>query len=187
MPSAGLDWNLTSVVGNDDTLSEEFGILSISTVTDIKSSPYLVVKSMYEWLLLGSCFKEKQGKCYPREFVHDFIKDTHICKYFFIAQTPRSAGNSNSFDLVIFTGMKTGIDYSQTSNKITQQITLAMGNAYCPDRILFYPILPRLNADASIDQVWCESQHVSGGLSQKSKNDIFRGLSAIKELVLKSV
>ncbi len=186
MPSAGLDWSLSAFVGNDD-IPEDFGILSVSSINGTKLSPYFVVKSMDEWLLLGSRFKEKQGKHYPRESVVAFIRQTHICKYFFIAERPRPAGNTVSFDLVIFTGSKTNIDYSGTSDKINRKIVGAMGKEYCPDNILYYPMLPRLNADASVDEAWCQSQYINGGLSQKAKNDIFIGLSVIKELLLKKV
>jgi hypothetical protein len=187
MPSAGSDWHLTAFEGEDDTPSTKFGVLSMSFGDTVKQSPYFMAQSMYEWLLLGSRFKEKQGKCYPRDFVAGFIRETRVCKYFFLAERPRPVGRRTSFDLLVFTGLKTGIDYSGTSDKIKRKITAAMGKEYCPDNILFYPILPRLNADTSVDGAWCESQYARGGLLQKSKNDIFLGLSAIKELILKEV
>ena len=158
------------------------------TPSQVKQNIEQYKKTLLEtWESLPPVFQTSALHKKGRKELLEFIRETHICKYFFIAQRPRPAGNSVSFDLVIFTGLKTGIDYSGTSDKINRKILTAMGKEYCPDNILFYPVLPRLNADGSVDEVWCQSQYASGGLSQKSKDDIFIGLSVIKELLLKKV
>lgn len=187
MPSAGLEWVLTEPEQIDDNLSTEFGILSVSFDNMIKVTPWLVKKNMYEWLLIGSRFKESEGRYYPCHAVHNLIKQTNICRYSFMAEKPILGGNSVSFDLIIFTGKNSRVKNASLSDKLNRYITHAMGKEYCPDKIVFYPILPRFNADFLIDTEWCELQYFNGGLAQKSGDSIFRNLSVIKEMILKQV
>ncbi len=187
LPSAGLPWSLVPAMENDDTPCDDFGFLSISCPNGDKITPCLVMRDAYEWLLLSFRFIEKGGKRYPMDVVSQFIQTTGICRYFFMMERAYPVGPSPRIHLIVFTGLETTVDCAGIKDKLNKKISLAMGWEYCPDVIDFFPMLPRLNVDGSIDVAWCQAQYADNRLTLKSGNTVFMGLALIKELIFKKM
>ena len=187
LPSAGLSWNLVPATQEGNPPSEDTGLLVISCHGREKTTPWLVMKNMYEWLLIGSCFIEKKGKFYPFDLVHLFIQSTGICRYFFLTHRPSPVNADPRIHLIVFTGFGMKVKEGDISDKICTRISLSMGPEYCPDTIECFAMLPRLHPDGSMDDAWCRAQYADNRLAHKSRNSIFMGLSLIKTFILKKL
>ncbi|MCG8615484.1 MAG: hypothetical protein MI802_04660, partial [Desulfobacterales bacterium] len=59
-----------------------------------------------------------------------------------------------------------------------------LGKEYCPDRIVFLPVIPRLASDGTIDTQWCMKAYATSRMNKTSTHPVFRELSRLKEMML---
>ncbi len=85
------------------------------------------------------------------------------------------------FVLLVFTDNTAGVDEAKTVKEIRNTLVRDMGEEFLPDRILFYPLYPRRDPDKKIDHEWCHSQFITGGLLRKSKDELYRCITMIRE------
>ncbi len=184
IPSAGMAWQLAPLPEGGMLPSQEFGLLSFVSNGLEKITPYLFVKNRVEWLCPSSYLYEKDERFYSRQLVESFLKDIKFRTPFLIVPVQRLASNKRSYDLVIFVGSRTGSDQADVSKKIIDKITHHLGKEYCPDHVVFMPLLPRLTPDGSLDKEWCQREYTCHRLNKKAANKVFTGTSRLKEMIL---
>lgn len=184
MPSAGMEWQLVPLPEGGMMPSPEFGCLSFMANGEERTTPYLFVKNKVEWLCPDSYLNEKRERFYAGDLVETFIRDTGFNRHFMIVKTQRIASQCISNDLVIFAGSRTVIDEAGLSQKITDRISRHLGKEYCPDHVVFLPLLPRMGPDGSPDDAWAKKEYTTYRLGKKAGHTLFTGLSRLKEMIL---
>jgi len=173
----------------------------------------VLARSRKEWLCAGSIFSRiiphedkakrqdaastigrtgigRAGRMYPGDEILETLRGLPAYSgkgpYCSIVQVPVSgaAVTDPLFVLLIFTGARgSGVDEAEIAKKIRSRIEREMGQEFLPDRIQFFPLLPRYDADGNIDHIWCQNQYLNGSLFRKSRQEIYRSLTCLRELV----
>jgi hypothetical protein len=175
----------------------------------------VLARSRKEWLFAGSLLSGssvRAGRVYPGDEILETIRAPHpgplpegegdkggtikgqgpvraIGPYCSIVQVPVSGtvAADSLFVFLIFTGAGgAGMDEAAICKKVRSTIEREMGQEFLPDRIQFFPLLPRCDAEGNIDHNWCQNQYLNGCFSRKSRQEIYRSLTCLRELVRES-
>ncbi|HCY87816.1 MAG TPA: hypothetical protein DHV36_21955 [Desulfobacteraceae bacterium] len=184
MPSAGMAWQVVPLPEGGGLASPDFGRMTVVIGDEERMTPYLFVKSGVEWLSPESYVNQKQERFYPRELVEGYLKEIHFNRPFIIVPVNRPASVRTTFDLVIFAGARQGIDEAGLTQKLSDRIARHLGREYCPDRMVFQPVLPRLTPEGTIDTPWCMKAYATGRMNKTCAHPVFKELSRLKEMIL---
>lgn len=184
LPSAGMKWRLAPLPDGGMLPSPDFGRMAVCVGEAERITPYLFVKNGVEWLCPSSYLNEKQGRFYPRELVQAFIRELNFNRPFIIVPVNRPASPRQTYDLVVFSGAGSNVDKPGLSKKLSDRITRYLGREYCPDRIVFLPVLPRLAEDGVMDTERCMTEYAANRLSKRAGHPVFRDISRFKEMML---
>ena len=186
LPSAGISWSLMDPAGSGQESFTDYGVFSVVSAgqetEDQTATSSLITRNGNEWLFTGSSVAGRYGRHYPVEEVLETIQDVPNCSLCSMAKlpAPRMAGD-HIFVLLVFTNNTAGVDEAKTVKEIRNTLVRDMGEEFLPDRILFYPLYPRRDPDKKIDHEWCHSQFITGGLLRKSKDELYRCITMIRE------
>ncbi|MCG8617861.1 MAG: hypothetical protein MI802_16715, partial [Desulfobacterales bacterium] len=174
IPSTGMTWQVMPLPEGGGLPSPDFGRMAVAVGDEERVTPYLFVKSGVEWLCPSSYVNQKQERFYASELVQAYLKDIHFNRPFIIMPVNRPASVRTTFDLVIFAGAKQGIDKAGLTKKLSDRIIRHLGKEYCPDRIVFLPVIPRLAPDGTIDSQWCMKAYATSRMNKTSTHPVFR-------------
>lgn len=186
LPSAGTSWALMDLAGSGQESFSDYGIFSVTPAgqetEEQTATSSIIARNGNEWLFTGSNAAGRYGRHYPVEEVLETIQGIPSCSLSSVAKlpAPQLAGDL-IFVLLIFTGNATDVDEAKIITEIRNTLERDMGEEFLPDRILFYPLYPRQDSDKNIDHAWCHSQFITGGLLKKSKDEIYRSITMIRE------
>jgi len=201
LPSAGVPWCLTGLSGTGGGFLSDCGLFSPAMIggeeeektAEETAGVSVLARSRKEWLFAGSLLSGssvRAGRVYPGDEILETIKGQGpvraIGPYCSIVQMPVSGtvAADSLFIFLIFTGAGgAGMDEAAICKKVRSTIEREMGQEFLPDRIQFFPLLPRCDAEGNIDHNWCQNQYLNGSLSRKSRQEIYRSLTCLRELV----
>ncbi len=185
LPSAGVPWQLRDMTFRDTESLLDFGILSLAVPglpdEEPRIMPTLLARSHQEWLPAGAAVSGRSGRYYPRPEVLDVIDMLPLDVYFSIVENVSFSENTASFILLVFTGTSAKAEEATLGRQIRNHIIKEMGTEFVPDRIRFYPLVPRRNTEGGIDHTWCSSEFRNGGLHRKSRHPLYQSLSRLRE------
>jgi hypothetical protein len=189
LPAAGVQWALGDPAGGDSEAVTDFGLFSPVSLGsgngEKTATASLVAKSRREWLFVGSGVSGRAGRTYPQAEVLAVIQNLPYCSLSSIVEVPSlEAGSDSAFVLLVFVGGNTAVGEEGIITEILQAIEREMGKEFIPDRIQFFPLYPRGVADGKLDHDWCQRQYLSGGLFRKSREEIYRTLTQLREFVV---
>ena len=188
LPSAGVPWCLTELAGGDQESLEGYGLFSPVALgregEERTMTTIILAKSKNECMFIGSRGPGRAARNYPRE---EILKALQILPYGLhctIVEVAQFApAGTSAFDLLVFTGGKTGNHAATDTQLILHTIEREMGKEFLPDRIRFFSLFPRRNADNNVDHIWCRDQYLTGGLYRKSKNEVYGCLTQLRRFL----
>lgn len=201
LPSAGVPWCLTGLSGSGVEVLGGCGLFSPALIGaqegENAAGVSILTRGRKEWLFAGSLLSDtgadgaatsilsgRAGRTYPRLEILETLRDLPFCSDCSIACAPFSGAVGDPlFVLLIFTGGKTGVDEAEICTRIRNKIEREMGREFLPDRIQFFPLFPRYDQDGNIDHNWCQRQYLNSDLSRKSRQEIYRCLTRLRDLV----
>lgn len=186
LPSAGVPWGLANLAGGDLESLVDCGFFS-PVVLGRQDGEKTVTASILairrqECLFVGSRVSGRAGKFYPGTEILEAIRNLPYGSLCSIAQIPPfGAGAKPVFVLLVFTGGKPAQRAAGITKEILQFIEREMGKEFSPDRIQFFPLYPRRDAEGIVDHNWCRDQYLTGGLFRKSQEETYRCLTQLRQ------
>lgn len=190
LPLPGRKWQL-AMVGDDKTPAlGGLGLFCVNAFLDSKEESYLatpciLAKTYLEKMFVGLNRPGRKGVYYPKELVTKIVRKIDGCRDAVVVKIP-GIGNDSApvFHLLIFTGNLQTMDPADVIKKVHRTIKSELGNAFFVDDISIFPLFPRRTQENKVDEDWCRAQYLNGGLKNKSKDDLFLGLSGLRAKAL---
>lgn len=86
--------------------------------------------------------------------------------------------------MLVFLGVKTGIEEARLLSEIRSVIASDMGDEFQPDKIEFFPLYPRFVSGVEVDHEWCRDQYLKGSLFRRNKGEFFRNTTRLREFIM---
>jgi len=190
LPLPGRKWQL-AMVGDDKTQAlGETGLFCVNAFLGREDesflpTPCILAKTYLENLFVGLNLPARKGMYYPKELVTKIVRKLDGCRDAVVVEIPGMGYDSAPvFHLLIFTGNSQTIDPDAVIKEVHRTIKSELGDAFYVDDISIFPLFPRRIQDNKMDEDWCGSQYLNGGLKNKSQNDLFLGLSGLRAKAL---
>lgn len=187
-PSAGVPWKLKGLGSEEADQFAECGALTILPLAeggeDGESFPSseIIARNRGEWLYLGMTFPDRGGRSYQAGEVLAVLSFLQWpCSI--VAAPSQGPGRAFQFIVMVFVGPSEQLDKGHIASEIHRRIEREMGRDSLPDRVVFFPLLPRRNEEGGIDHDWCRSQYLSGSLFRKSRSPLQRCLAKLRTLL----
>jgi hypothetical protein len=191
LPVPGSAWSLGNLAGGGAEAIGDIGTFCLSSPGAPEGEQIettgLIVKNRGEWTFSGTTVSNRKGRVYPVEEVLETLGNmrARVTFRFSITEVPlMDPGSGPSIDLLVFTGNRTGIDEAARLTEIRETITEEMGDEFQPDRIAFFPLYPRFLSGTAVDHDWCRDQYLTGGLSRRSRGEIFGCITRLRGCIL---
>ncbi|WP_156968198.1 AMP-binding protein [Desulfobacter vibrioformis] len=184
LPSPGMSWQIVPLPEGGMLPSQDFGRMAVQVGQEERMTPYLFVKNKGEWVYPASYPDEVRERFYTRELVADFIRETRFKLPFMVMAVHRAGATFRTHDLVIFSGSRNISDPAGLAQKLKDRISRYLGSEYCPNRVEFLPILPRLARDGSVDAGWCMKAYATNRLNKLAGHPVFKGIARLKDMML---
>jgi hypothetical protein len=193
LPAPGRAWSLADPSGGDSEAIGDSGVFCLSAPgapdEEKRSTTSLIAGSSGEWVFTGTSICSREGRSYPADEIHEILLNVLGRSNLFCSISDVSlsdTGRGSRIVLLVFKGSRADIDETVLTSKIRGTIAEEMGNEFQPDRIVLFSIYPRFLSDKEVDHDWCRSQYLTGGLSRRSRGEIFRCITRLRECVLQS-
>jgi len=188
LPSAGVRWSLTDPVAGEAGLAGDMGVFSPVEIKQEEPkgfpSPDMIARGRGEWIYIGPRHSGRGGRVYPLDEVIEAVRTVPRCARVTMAAAPVLGGGAGrAFVLLIFSGDGLSPDQAGLCKAIEGAISREMGGEYMPDRIQFFPLFPRRDEEGAMDHDWCRSQYLTGGLSRKSRGEVYQCLNRLRGYV----
>ena len=191
LPVPGSAWSLGDLAGGGEAIGDS-GTFCLSSPGAPEgeqiATTALIVRNRWEWIFAGTTINGRKGRVYPVEEVLETLRNMRprVMFRFSITGVPlMDPGSGSSLDLLVFTGSRTGLDEARLMSNIRATITVEMGDEFQPDRIAFFPLYPRSLSGTAVDHDWCRDQYLTGGLSRRSRGEIFGCITRLRGCILK--
>lgn len=187
-PGLGNACLLTHMNGGREPSTSDVGLLNIVSPFNEKQplqGNLIASKIDFSLMLIGCKLPCRGGITFPIEEVEQCVNDlsfVDIC----LLHPVMKAGSvfSHNFVLLVFIDpRKTDISSESLkwSIEIEERIAYSLGKGYLPDKIDFFPLVPKMNK-LSIDRNWCAAQYQSGMLLQKKNLIQYHMISTLKKM-----
>ena len=190
LPVPGSAWSLGNLAGGGEAIGDS-GIFCLSKPGTSEgeqiATTSLIVENGGEWTFAGTIISNRKGRVYPAEEILEMLGNmrARVTFRFSITGVPlMDPGSGPSIDLLVFAGSRTGIDEAMLLTKIRETIKEEMGDEFQPDRIAVFPLYPRFLSGTEMDHGWCRDQYLTGGLSRRSRGEIFKCITQLRGHVL---
>jgi hypothetical protein len=189
-PMPGRKWELVMTTDEKTKALGGIGLFCVNSCLNSEPNvylptPWILAQIDLETLFVGFNLPTKKGMYYPRKLVANIVRTKTAGCGAVVMEIPGIGGHPAGFHLLVFTGTGHTGDPADLIKQIHQTIRSTMGNAFCVDEIRLFPLFPRRTQTNGMDENWCSSQYLNGGLDSKSKNPLFRDLSRIRELAFR--
>jgi hypothetical protein len=186
LPLPGRKWQL-SMMENDTTPAlGGVGLFSLNASLENEAESYLptpciLAETHLEQLFVGVKPVARKGVYYPRGLVTEIVQKIDACRDAVVATIPKTGSETSpGFHLLVFTGHLKVLDTTVVIENIRKTLRSEMGKSFFVDDIKICPFYPRRREDNTIDEEWCCSQYLSGGLKDKLEDDLFLCLSGLR-------
>jgi hypothetical protein len=185
-PSLGSHWTLLQLNGSGDTALGGIGELRLDSSSEDQG--YLILAQMgSEWMVSSATVPMKEGSLYPIKEVEQRIQFLDFVQTCMILPQRHPKDSINSlFVLLIFVPPKkqhllqNSID--EWTHKLDQIIQQQIGEAFVPDKILFYSIYPKMH-QGKVDRKWVQAQYERGLFFRKQRHPLYHSLNLFKQSI----
>jgi len=187
LPGAGVPWNLADPADPERESLWGHGLFSVKPPgTDLKAGIVaggILAHRRKEWGFVRPVLSWHSGRCYPVSEVLENLIEMPFGPSCSVAEVPAAgADDASSFVLLVFAGGRK-VDEAQLTEQIRRRIIRELGKEFLPDRIQVVDLHPRRGEDGSIDHAWCTREYLSGGLQRRSKGEVTRCLTELRDLI----
>ena len=209
LPLPGRRWQKVMPGGDDVPALDGFGLLSLaaglggtseSNTPEINTpenntseeaaadeffpTPCFLAATYLEDIFVKLDLPSRGGVFYPGSVVEGIVRKVAGCRDALIVEIPITGkGVFSEFHLLIFSVRYSQADYAQTADTIRLKIELELGKRFLPDKIRFFPLVPRRDETFDVDRGWTASQYQLGWLDVKVKDNFFLGISKLRALI----
>ena len=192
MPVPGGAWCLGDLSGGDFASFTDIGTYSLSAPgapeEEKRVTADIIAKNGHEWIFAGINTFHREGRIFPVEEILLSLRDMEARYRFFcsIVDIPLiDPGSGHRIVLLVFRGANTGVNEARLLSEIRSVITREMGDEFQPDKVEFFPMYPRFLSVTEVDHQWCCSQYLTGALFRRSRGEIFRCITRLRECIIK--
>ncbi|MBS0615325.1 MAG: hypothetical protein JSR58_02080 [Verrucomicrobia bacterium] len=188
-PGLGLSWYLIDLNGSEEPTLKGLGYFSPQLTTDENTEKLsnFILAQVDKNMILTSCVEAcKEGVTIPTEKIEKTLTQLSFVEGCVLHAFPKM-GEIASFQtilLVFVHPLKNNVP-EKTKEEWTQslrhQISEEIGEAFIPDHIEFYPLVPP-KKEGVFDRDWCIEQYSSGKLYKKRESQVYQLISALKKL-----
>ena len=180
-PSLGSPWDLLQLNGSGDKAVDGSGFFQIGSSSE---EPLLVLSQIGEqWVINYTTKPTKEGIPYPIEAIETCVQALDFIHACMIVSDRHPKDRINAYlTLLCFISPKNSHISSDWAETTATQIKEQIGEAFVPDRILFYPLYPKAK-DGALDRLWTQNQHQRGLFFRKQNHPIYRSLNLLKEAI----
>lgn len=184
-PSLGVPWSLVHLNGSGEKM-QDFGILHIET-SPSDNSPITLASVGGAWIVHSCPSPRREGHPYPVEQVEKILLMLDFVLACAVVPEHNSQDPLNSrIAVLIFVEPKKepliSIRQEEWDERICHKIQKAIGEAYLPDRTLFYGIYPPIK-EKKIDKKWILQQYANGLLFSKQKHPLYKHLNLLRQSI----
>jgi hypothetical protein len=187
LPSAGVAWHLADLGDGERESLWDHGLFAVKPhgvegKTGIAAGG-LLAEAKKEWMYIGHALSGRFGRHYPVREVLESLLGFPYGPSCSVAEVPPSgAAGSSSFVLLVFVGGGK-VNEAQIVEAIKKGILRELGRELLPDRFQMVPLHPRRCEDGSIDHEWCGKEYLSGGLSRRSRGEVYRRITELRDSI----
>jgi hypothetical protein len=192
LPAPGSAWSLVDLSGGAAASPAEVGVYCVSAPgapeKKTRATADIIAKNREEWIFAGVNAFHREGRIFPMSEVLKSLRDMEARYKFFCSVVDVSRINSGGgyhAVLLVFRGANNSFDEAGLSSAIRSVIAQEMGDEFQPDRIEFFPLFPRFLSNTKVDHQWCRGQYLTGTLFRRSRGEIFRVTTRIRDCVMK--
>ena len=184
LPSPGVGFELSGDMVGDAGSARGAGMFSPLAIGagegEATATSDLIVCGRGEWIYGGSLASGRRGRVYPTEEVLEAVRAIPRCGHAAMVEHQAPGGRGSVFTLLVFTGGRPPGDPAEICKAIESGLRREMGEEYLPDGIRFFPLYPRRGENGDIDGEWCRSQYLRGGLTRRSRGEVYRCLTRLR-------
>jgi hypothetical protein len=190
VPPAGRAWALLDFTGTGQRSVGDSGVFAPMTGEPGKEKPAepqhiaLGRRRGGEYLYGGTVEPRRSGRVYPVDEVLAALGDCPFLAGASVASVPGGGATlSWRFVLLGFCGHEPDARFDALREprceELRRMLATRLGEAFLPDAIELYPLLPRLRDDV-VDHAWCQVQYTTGSLYSKAKTPVFRRVAELR-------
>lgn len=144
--------------------------------------PYVVLSRVRGQLhYAGTRVPRRDGRVFPSAEVAQAVSPMPSVLGASVVAVPEGGVPSRArFILVVFVG---GAKNPPSTADLQKRVELEVGPMHLPDDVKVFPLHPRFTK-GRIDDVWCKAQYLTGALHEKSQDEIFLALTALRDELL---
>jgi hypothetical protein len=179
VPAPGTPWGLYDLSGSGDEAPGALGLFAPKPSEKPAAEGHVVLSAWGpEHLYAGTSTPRRAGRVYPAQEVEEAVAGlSFVAGAQALPVTSGGAASFTMFVLVVFTGTTPAGPAAPAA--IERAITDALGRSALPDRVVFYPLYPRLEA-GKVDRAWGETQYRTGLLGRKARSPVIAALTALR-------
>jgi hypothetical protein len=180
-------WTLLDLNGSGAPAPAPHGLFAPErTGAEAAPSFSILAKHAGDYYFVGAMDPRRGGRTYPSEEVLACLEGLPFVAQAAVVPAPSGAIEPPwLFVLLVFVGA--GLRGALAARRdgwakeIEDRIARHMGEEFLPDRIEFFPFHARLVRDGdAVDEDWCRSQYLLGGLHKKANNEVDRRLADLR-------
>jgi hypothetical protein len=188
LPAPGQPWQLADLLGGGQPSHAESGLYAATGegVDEASFGHFLLSRSRAGYFFAGSTRLGANGQTYPTAEVVGVVAAHPEVAGASVVITPAAQPlHRTVVTLLVF------IDPAREPSSMARELRPALerhidqelGARYRPHAVCFYPLLPRRTEDGAVDHDWCRWQFLSGTLDRKGKDELFRMLGQVRQLL----
>lgn len=187
LPAAGVPWKLVDPADDKRESLWGHGLFAVRPpemeVEDGVVAGGMLAPRKHEWMFVRPVLSRRSGRCYPVQEVLEALLSLPFGAFCSMVEVPASgAGNSSIFVLLVFVGGRK-VNEAQLAEAIRKKVLRELGREFLPDRIQVLELHPRRGQDGEIDHEWCGKEFLSGALSRRSRGEVTRCLTELRDLI----
>jgi hypothetical protein len=188
LPAPGLPWQLADLLGGGQPSHAESGLYALTGdgADEATFGRFLLSHTREGYFFAGSTRLGANGQTYPVAEVVEVVAAHPDVKGTSVVITPASQQlNRTVVTLLVFVdpAWEPSSMARELRPALERLIDLELGARYRPHAVCFYPLLPRRKEDGAVDHDWCRWQFLSGTLDRKGKDELFRMLGQVRQLL----
>ncbi|MCE5335605.1 MAG: hypothetical protein LLG06_13560 [Desulfobacteraceae bacterium] len=186
LPAAGVPWHLADPADKSLFSLWSHGSFAVQVPGGEKEGAVaggMLAESRNEWIFIRPVLVGRAGRYYPAQEVLDGLAGNPYGSSCSMVEVPASRSDGSSrYVLLVFAGGKR-ISEASVSESLRMKIMREMGKEFLPDVIRIIALHPRRGEDGSIDHEWCGKEFLSGGIARRTKGEVFRRITELRDLI----
>lgn len=187
LPSAGITWQTADLADTGRESLWPCGYYAPSLMGAEKDETTVcggvIARNRSEWMFVRPVMEGRSGRVYPVGEVLEVLAGLAPPPSCSVVEIPPAGGALGPlFVLLVFVGGRS-VDESVLASNIRKRIERELGKEFLPDRVEVLPLHPRRDEEGGIDHVWCRDNYLMGGLARRSRGDVYRCITELRDMV----